>query len=120
MTSKKPAGFEALAKLRDSLPQAVQPTTPATPAATAKPSAPRKPTRAVIRLERKGRRGKEATIIEKLELTASELDEWCRELKRALGCGGSVEGEAIVLQGDLRQRVATILADRVERVTIGS
>jgi translation initiation factor 1 len=71
-------------------------------------------------MERKGRGGKEATVIEKLELSKSELEIWCRELKQALGCGGSVEGDTIVLQGDLRQRVAPILTARhVGKVTIG-
>ncbi|MGE3547476.1 MAG: translation initiation factor, partial [Kofleriaceae bacterium] len=32
-----------------------------------------------------------------------------RELKQALGCGGAVDGVAIVLQGDLRQRTAAVL-----------
>jgi translation initiation factor 1 len=71
-------------------------------------------------MERKGRRGKEATVIEKLGLAPAELDRWCRELKTSLGCGGSVEGEAIVLQGDLRQRLAPVLEKRgVGKVTLG-
>jgi translation initiation factor 1 len=71
-------------------------------------------------MERKGRGGKEATVIEKLDLKAAELETWCRELKQALGCGGSVEGDAIVLQGDLRKRVAPVLEKRgVGRVILG-
>jgi translation initiation factor 1 len=71
-------------------------------------------------MERKGRGGKEATVIEKLALSSSELERWCRELKQALGCGGVVEGDTIVLQGDLRPRVPAILeAKGVAKVTIG-
>lgn len=71
-------------------------------------------------MERKGRAGKEATVIEKLELKPAELERWCRELKQALGCGGTVEGDTIVLQGDLRQRLAPVLEKRgVGKVTLG-
>ena len=83
-----------------------------------KPESPA-PARAVVRIERKGRRGKEATVIEKLELPAKQLEAWCRELKQALGCGGSVENDTIVLQGDLRSRLDAVLTSRgVRKVTI--
>ena len=80
----------------------------------------RAPPRAVVRLERKGRGGKEATVIEKLALAAGERERWLKELKRALGCGGAIEGDALVLQGDLRGRVRSLLEDRgVRKVTLG-
>jgi translation initiation factor 1 len=73
----------------------------------------------VVRLERKQRRGKEVTVVEKLELDAGALEQWCRELKQALGCGGTVEDNAIVLQGDLRDRVRDLLVGRgVAKVTV--
>jgi translation initiation factor 1 len=110
---KKADPFAALEKLRASLPVGPAPTAPAV--------APTKaPARAVVRMERKGRGGKEVTVIEKLELRAAELEQWCRALKAALGCGGAVDGDAIVLQGDLRQRVPAILAARgVAKVSVG-
>jgi len=78
------------------------------------------PARAVVRMERKGRGGKEATVIEKLDLPAPKLEQWCKELKQALGCGGVVEADTIVLQGDLRPRVAAVLtAKGVLKVTLG-
>jgi translation initiation factor 1 len=112
--TKKPASpFAALAELRDSLPAG-----PA-PAPTAAPPPDRPPARAVVRLERKRRGGKEATIVDKLGLPPAALERWCGELKRSLGCGGSVDGDAIVLQGDLRHRVAELLGDRgVRKVTV--
>jgi translation initiation factor 1 len=71
-------------------------------------------------MERKGRGGKEVTVVEKLGLRASELETWCRELKQALGCGGSVDGDMIILQGDLRSRVPAVLTGKgVEKVTVG-
>jgi translation initiation factor 1 len=73
----------------------------------------------VVRLERKGRRGKTVTIVEKLALGPGDLEPWLSELKRALGCGGAVEGNALVLQGDLRERVRALLEARgVRKVTV--
>lgn len=78
------------------------------------------PAWAVIRLERKGRGGKEATIVEKLGLPPAELEQWCKDLKQTLGCGGVVEGDTIILQGDLRPRLSAVLAKRgVRKVTVG-
>jgi translation initiation factor 1 len=115
MTKKPESPFGKLEALRDQLPPG--PKSNAEPAAPAKPKGP---ARAVVRLERKQRRGKEVTVVEKLALPAPELERWCRELKQALGCGGSVEGDAIVLQGDLRQRLPAVLtAKGVVRVTTG-
>jgi translation initiation factor 1 len=110
----KPASpFAALAGMRDQLPPGSPP-----PAAAPTPE-PKGPARAVVRYERKGRGGKEATVIERLGLPAAELDAWARALKQALGCGGGVEGDAIVLAGDQRERVGGLLERRgVRRVTI--
>lgn len=108
--------FAALETMRASLPKG-----PDAPARLADKAPEKKgPARAVVRMERKGRGGKEATIIEKLDLPAAQLEIWCKELKQALGCGGSVEGDTILLQGDLRQRLPSVLeAKGVGRVTVG-
>jgi translation initiation factor 1 len=108
--------FAGLEALRSSLPAGPAPasTTPAAPAA------PKGPARAVVRMERKGRGGKEVTVVDKLGLRPTELETWCRDLKHALGCGGSVDGELIVLQGDLRSRLPAVLtAHGVIKVTVG-
>jgi translation initiation factor 1 len=115
MTKPKPPAspFAALEKLRAELPVGVAP----------KPTAPpivKGPARAVVRMERKGRGGKEATVIEKLGLPEPQLEVWCKELKQALGCGGAVDGDTIVLQGDLRPRLPAVLTARgVAKVTVG-
>jgi translation initiation factor 1 len=71
-------------------------------------------------MERKGRGGKEATVIEKLGLPEKQLEQWCKELKQALGCGGAVDGDTIVLQGDLRPRLPDLLSAKgVVKVTLG-
>ena len=113
---KKPENpWTVLTPLRDQLPPGEAPK-PA-PAKAAPP--PKIPARAVVRLERKGRGGKEATIVEKLDLAPAELERWCKELKASLGCGGAVDGVDIVLQGDLRKRVEPLLTARgIKKVTV--
>ena len=88
-------------------------------ATTAKPPVKPPPARAVVRMERAGRGGRTVTVVEKLELRPAELETWLGELKRALGCGGIVEGAALVLQGDTRERVGAWLTARgVKKVTV--
>ena len=109
--------FEGLrAKL--GLPDAPAAPGPAGPPSPAPASSPA-PARAVVRFERKGRGGKAVTVVERLDLGPRELEAWLGELKRALGCGGAVEGDALVLQGDLRGRVGALLEARgVRKVTV--
>ncbi len=120
--------FGALAGLRDRLPAAPQrepasepaPPAPSTvPAAT--PSGGAKPLpRVVIRLQRSGRGGKEVTVVEQLAVGAAEREAWLKALKTALGCGGTVEGDTLVLQGDQRTRLPALLTARgVRKVTVG-
>jgi len=78
------------------------------------------PARAVVRYERAGRGGKEATVIDQLGLSPGELDVWLKALKASLGCGGSVEGASIMLQGDHRKRLTQVLTARgVRKVIVG-
>ena len=112
MTNKRDSPFSSLEKLRDQLPVGKQRVEPIEPVV-------RGPARAVVRYERKHRGGKEVTVVEKLELKPNELANWCRDLKQALGCGGSVEESSIVLQGDQRPRLPALLTERgVGRVTV--
>ncbi len=104
---------DAFATLRGRLPEGYTPPREE-PAATATKA----PARAVVRLERKGRGGKEATVVEKLQLDPPQLARWADELKRALGCGGGVEGEAVVVQGDQRERVVRWLESRGVRKVV--
>jgi translation initiation factor 1 len=110
---KSDSPFAALEKLRSALPEGKPP-----PEKIEKK--PAGPARAVVRMERKGRGGKEVTVVDKLGLKPADLETWCKALKQALGCGGSVDGELIVLQGDLRTRLPAVLEARgVARVTVG-
>jgi translation initiation factor 1 len=68
----------------------------------------------VVRLgrESKGRRGKTVTVISGLLLSASELDDLARDLKRRCGTGGTVRDDVVEIQGDQREIVAAELARR--------
>ncbi len=66
-------------------------------------------TRAIVRYQRKGRRGKEVTLIEKIALKDEAFRALCQELKQALGCGGHIEDDVIVMAGDQRIRLPELL-----------
>ena len=107
------AAFAGLSSLRDALPAGERPEPIRAPA-------PKGPSRAVVRYERKGRGGKEATVVEQLALSPEERAEWLLAMKQALGCGGVLEGESLVLQGDQRTRVRAWLEARgVARIAVG-
>lgn len=92
-----------------------------TPSAPPAPVAPKAPARAVVRLERKGRGGKTVTTVSHLGLPADAMEAWCAELRKHLGCGGAVEEDQLVLQGDQRDRAADWLgaSKGVGKVTKG-
>jgi translation initiation factor 1 len=78
-------------------------------------------TKIVLRREKKGRGGKIATVVEGIKLPPSGLERIARELKRALGCGASVEGSTIVVQGDMAARIEPwLLARGARKVVIGN
>ena len=106
--------FAALKGLKDQLPVGKTP-------AQVVEAEKKRPARAVVRLERAGRSGKEVTIVSHLELPVKDRDEWLKALKTSLGCGGQIEGDALVLQGDQRERLPKILEQRgVKKVTVAN
>jgi translation initiation factor 1 len=105
--------FAKLGTLREALPSKPEQPKP--------PKEVKGPARAVVRLERTGRGGKEVTLVEHLELQKPQREAWLKELKSAMGCGGVLEDEALVLQGDLRERVAKWLEKKgVRKVTVAN
>lgn len=112
---KKPFNnpFGALGGLKASLPEGKPP--------VEKPAkVPKAPPKAVVRMERAGRNGKEVTVIEQLALSAKEREAWLKSLKGALGCGGTIEDENLVIQGDHRERVSKWLVQRgVKQISVG-
>ena len=62
-----------------------------------------------IRLDRKGRKGKTVTIIGGFRGSGEDLKTLGKELKTALGVGGSVKNGEILLQGDFQKRAQEML-----------
>jgi translation initiation factor 1 len=118
-TSSAPMN-NAFAALASKLPASVvseKPPVLSTVAST-EPAPAAAPARAVVRFERKGHGGKTATVVSHLGLAPAQIEIWCAEARKKLGCGGTVEGDTIVLQGDQRDRAAAWLtAKGVKRVT---
>jgi len=75
----------------------------------------------VVRRERKGRGGKTATVVEGIRVSPSALERIAREMRRALGCGASVDEGCIVVQGDLVTRVERWLLEHgAPKVVVGN
>jgi translation initiation factor 1 len=114
--------FASLGPLKERLPatpEQAAPATPTLPPGTSKTG--KSYARAVVRMERSGRGGKEVTVVEQLNLSAAEREDWLKELKASLGCGGVIEGDNLMLQGDHRKRLPKILAARgVKKITVSS
>lgn len=65
----------------------------------------------VVRIQRQtsGRKGKGVCLITGLDLTDQELSKLAAELKKKCGCGGTVVGGDIEIQGDKRDFLKTYL-----------
>jgi translation initiation factor 1 len=74
----------------------------------------------IVRLKRitKGRKGKGVSTIEGLEMSGPELKTLCSELKKQCGCGGSVKGFVIEIQGDVREKLKGILESKGHKVKL--
>ncbi len=99
--------FASLSQLGANLPQAPI-EQPAPAASPPKPKAEsRFPGKLVLRREVKGRGGKTVTRLQ--GIAEPERIPLAKEMKKALGCGATVEGDDIVLLGSLVDRAATWL-----------
>jgi len=113
-SSDKKSPFAALAALRDSLPEGPRKQEPA----VEPPHNPQFAEKVIVARSKKGRGGKVVTTITGVK---SELDALTHELKKALGCGATVEDGVIVVQGDQTARVRAFLEGRgARKVIIGS
>ena len=111
------SAFAALAALRGALPAGPEPEPEPASAGKAAPFGQR----IVVRRERKGRGGKTVTVVHGITLAGPALEEFARTLRQALGTGGGVEGEAIVLHGEQSGRVREWLTGRgATRVVIAN
>lgn len=69
---------------------------------TAKPARP-------VKVFKEKRRSSFVTIIQHLPNESPELKSICSSLKKRIGCGGSVKGDTIELQGDQIEAVKRFL-----------
>ena len=67
---------------------------------------------AKLRVEKSGRSGKTVTVVYDLPRNDAFLKDLSQALKRACGTGGAVVDNTVELQGDLRERVRALLAER--------
>lgn len=70
----------------------------------------------IIRLERKDRGGKTVTLVENFVGTSADLETLGKLLKSKCGTGGSVKDGVILVQGDVRKRVAELLREKGYKV----
>ncbi len=102
--------------------ESIKATLPAGEAARAAPPAPKDDpfeAKVVVARSRKGRGGKTVTLVTGVKAPAREP--MSRELKKALGCGATIEDDAIVVLGDVADRVEPWLRSRgARRIVIGS
>lgn len=112
--------FAALADLREALPPGEAEASTDDDAKAGEPSAAAAPAFAgklVVRKERKGHGGKTVTVVQGLP----DDDALLAELKRALGTGARREGDDVVVQGDVCERVRDWLVARgAKRVVVGT
>ena len=67
---------------------------------------------AKLRVEKAGRGGKAVTVVYDLPRNAAFLKELARDLKQACGAGGTIQEDAIEIQGDLRDRIRDLLVKK--------
>ena len=65
---------------------------------------------AQLRMEQTGRGGKTVTVVYGLPKNEAFLKQLAQRLKKLCGTGGTVTGDGVELQGDLRDRVREALA----------
>lgn len=62
-----------------------------------------------VRIERSGRGGKTVTIVDNFIGTSDDLNALGKKLKASCGVGGSIKDGQILIQGDHRDRIVTLL-----------
>jgi len=69
-----------------------------------------------VSLDKKNRKGKKVTLVEGFTGTTEDLKNLAKELKSKCGVGGSVGNGVILIQGDFRDRILTLLQEKGYKV----
>jgi len=64
-----------------------------------------------VSLDKKNRKGKKVTLVEGSIGSSDDLKKLAKELKSSCGVGGSVGEHNILIQGDFRDRVSSLLQE---------
>ncbi|KQT11371.1 translation initiation factor Sui1 [Ramlibacter sp. Leaf400] len=80
--------------------------------------APAAPGDGIVRISRetKGRAGKAVTVVRGLGSDPATLETLARQLKAACGSGGTVRDGAVEVQGDHRDKIASLLIGQGRKV----
>jgi translation initiation factor 1 len=83
-----------------------------------KETAPLRKGRVVLRREKSQRGGKTVVVVGDFDTTIQgrEIEELGRSVRKACGCGGTVRGREIEIQGDQPERVAAFFREQGFRV----
>jgi translation initiation factor 1 len=65
----------------------------------------------IVTIDRKGRGGKQATLVTGFIGTSDDLADLGRTLKVKCGVGGNAKDGEIIIQGDFRDRIVSLLKD---------
>lgn len=104
-----PSPFDTLRPPEPSSSSPARPSKP--PAAAPAPQAPRGNLPVRVSRERKGRGGKTVSVITGVAGREADRQALLKLLKSRLGAGGTLEGDALVIQGDHRERIVEILRE---------
>lgn len=110
--------FSGLASLRAELPSSDSSDAEVEPESTS--DSPTPSVKLILQREKKGRGGKTVTRLSGLPSAEDRLH-WATRLKKELGCGATIEGEDVILLGDLGERAkARLESAGFRRVVLGN
>lgn len=67
--------------------------------------------RLIVKIDRRNRAGKQVTLIEGFVGKSEDLNSLAKTLKTKCGVGGTAKDGEITIQGDLRDKIVTILTN---------
>ena len=74
----------------------------------------------IVRIDRRRRAGKQVTLVDGFVGRAADLSALAKTLKTKCGVGGTVEEGQVLIQGDLRDKLVTLLSTMGYQVKRGN